>query len=29
MRSYNELGADGVYNLVEAVRVACDPDAVF
>lgn len=27
MRSSNELGADGVYNLVEAVRVACDPDA--
>ena len=27
MRSYNELGAYGVYNLVEAVRVACDPDA--
>ena len=24
MRSSNELGADGVYNLVEAVRVACD-----
>ncbi len=24
MRSANELGADGVYNLVEAVRVACD-----
>lgn len=25
MRSSNELGADGVYNLVEAVRVACEP----
>ena len=27
MRSANELGADGVYNLVEAVRVACDEKA--
>ncbi|HWL22459.1 MAG TPA: asparaginase [Ureibacillus sp.] len=27
MRSSNELGADGVYNLVEAVRVACSDDA--
>ena len=27
MRSSNELGADGVYNLVEALRVASDPDA--
>lgn len=27
MRSSNELGADGVYNLVEAVRVAVDPHA--
>lgn len=27
MRSSNELGADGVYNLVEAVRVAIDPQA--
>ncbi|WP_332649269.1 asparaginase [Lysinibacillus sp. 54212] len=27
MRSSNELGADGVYNLVEAVRVACDDQA--
>ncbi len=27
MRSSNELGADGVYNLVEAVRVACSPEA--
>lgn len=27
MRSSNELGADGVYNLVEAVRVACDEAA--
>ena len=27
MRSSNELGADGVYNLVEAVRVACDEKA--
>lgn len=27
MRSSNELGADGVYNLVEAVRVAVDPNA--
>ena len=27
MRSSNELGADGVYNLVEAVRVACDKKA--
>lgn len=27
MRSSNELGADGVYNLVEAVRVACDENA--
>lgn len=27
MRSSNELGADGVYNLVEAVRVACSEDA--
>ena len=27
MRSSNELGADGVYNLVEAVRVACDVNA--
>lgn len=27
MRSSNELGADGVYNLVEAVRVACNNQA--
>lgn len=27
MRSSNELGADGVYNLVEAVRVAISDDA--
>lgn len=27
MRSSNELGADGVYNLVEAVRVAVDVEA--
>ena len=27
MRSSNELGADGVYNLVEAVRVACEEKA--
>lgn len=27
MRSSNELGADGVYNLVEAVRVATDEQA--
>jgi len=27
MRSSNELGADGVYNLVEAVRVACSEEA--
>lgn len=27
MRSANELGADGVYNLVEAVRVASDDKA--
>lgn len=27
MRSSNELGADGIYNLVEAVRVACDEKA--
>lgn len=27
MRSSNELGADGIYNLVEAVRVACSPEA--
>ena len=27
MRSSNELGADGVYNLVEAVRVAVDDEA--
>lgn len=27
MRSSNELGADGVYNLVEAVRVACNENA--
>ncbi|MEO4053190.1 asparaginase [Solibacillus sp. CAU 1738] len=27
MRSSNELGADGIYNLVEAVRVACDSEA--
>lgn len=27
MRSSNELGADGVYNLVEAVRVACEEQA--
>ena len=27
MRSSNELGADGIYNLVEAVRVAIHPDA--
>lgn len=27
MRSSNELGADGVYNLVEAVRVACSQEA--
>ncbi|RHW39333.1 asparaginase [Lysinibacillus yapensis] len=27
MRSSNELGADGIYNLVEAVRVACSDDA--
>ncbi|MEE1132741.1 MAG: asparaginase [Caryophanon sp.] len=27
MRSFNELGADGVYNLVEAVRVATDEQA--
>ncbi|MEQ6356760.1 asparaginase [Lysinibacillus sp. M3] len=27
MRSSNELGADGVYNLVEAVRVAVDEEA--
>lgn len=27
MRSSNELGADGVYNLVEAVRVACSDEA--
>lgn len=27
MRSSNELGADGVYNLVEAVRVAADDEA--
>ena len=27
MRSSNELGADGVYNLIEAVRVACDEKA--
>lgn len=27
MRSANELGADGVYNLVEAVRVASDEKA--
>ncbi|KGR74120.1 asparaginase [Ureibacillus sinduriensis] len=27
MRSSNELGADGVYNLVEAVRVACSVEA--
>jgi L-asparaginase len=27
MRSSNELGADGIYNLVEAVRVACDEQA--
>lgn len=27
MRSSNELGADGVYNLVEAVRVASSEDA--
>ena len=27
MRSSNELGADGVYNLVEAVRVASDEQA--
>lgn len=27
MRSSNELGADGVYNLVEAVRVAIDDEA--
>ena len=27
MRSSNELGADGVYNLVEAIRVACDEQA--
>lgn len=27
MRSSNELGADGIYNLVESVRVACDDNA--
>ncbi|MEA0563152.1 MULTISPECIES: asparaginase [Lysinibacillus] len=27
MRSSNELGADGIYNLVEAVRVAVDDEA--
>lgn len=27
MRSSNELGADGVYNLIEAIRVACDDKA--
>lgn len=27
MRSSNELGADGSYNLVAAVRVACDENA--
>lgn len=27
MRSSNELGADGIYNLVEAVRVAVDEEA--
>ena len=27
MRSSNELGADGIYNLVEAMRVACDEKA--
>ncbi len=27
MRSSNELGADGVYNLVEAIRVASSEDA--
>ncbi len=27
MRSSNELGADGIYNLVEAVRVAIDAEA--
>ncbi|MBD8025243.1 asparaginase [Ureibacillus sp. Re31] len=27
MRSSNELGADGVYNLVEAIQVACSDDA--
>lgn len=27
MRSSNELGADGVYNLVEAVRVACSDES--
>ncbi len=27
MRSSNELGADGIYNLVEAIRVACDKQA--
>jgi len=27
MRSSNELGADGIYNLMEAVRVAVDEEA--
>ena len=27
MRSSNELGADGIYNLVEAVRVACNEES--
>lgn len=27
MRSSNELGADGVYNIVSAIRVACDDQA--
>lgn len=27
MRSSNELGADGVYNLSEAIQVACSDDA--
>lgn len=27
MRSSNELGSDGVYNLVEAIRVACEESA--
>lgn len=27
MRSSNELGADGLYNLVAAIRVACDDNA--